>query len=120
MNIKQFDIVMVNLNPTKGSEQSWVRPCIILQSNTVSDYWKTTIIAVLTSKKIDKIYPFEVFIEKWIQNWLSLDSKIKLDQIKVIDKTRVINKIWDISNNEIIKQIYSSLDNILDRQWYFR
>lgn len=120
MNYKQFEIYNVNLNPTKGSEQSWIRPCIILQTNAVSDLWRTTIIAVFTTKKIDKIYPYEVLIKKDTSNWLLLNSKLKLDQIRVIDKTRIQNGLWKITNKNQIAEITWALDIILDIGWNFR
>ena len=120
MNYKQFEIYNVNLNPTKWSEQSWIRPCIILQTNAVSDIWKTTIIAIFTTKKIDKIYPYEVLIKKNNINWLITSSKLKLDQIRVVDKTRINKKIWIIKNKEDIWKIIWALDIILDISWNFR
>jgi len=120
MNYKQFEIYNVNLNPTKWSEQSWIRPCIILQTNAVSDIWKTTIIAVLTSKKLEKIYPYEVLINKDKVNWLKSNSKIKLDQIRVIDKTRILEKLWKVKNIKKIDEIISSIDIVLDISWNFR
>ncbi len=68
MDYPQFSIYTVNLNPTRGSEQSGIRPCLILQTNAVSDVGKTTIIAVFTTKKLEKIYPHEVFIKKDADN----------------------------------------------------
>ncbi len=120
MNYKQFEIYSVNLNPTKGSEQSWIRPCIILQTNATSDIWNTTIIAILTSKKLEKIYPYEVLIKKDNKNWLSLDSKIKFDQIRVIDKTRIQKKLWEIVDKRQIKKILEAINIILDIRGDFR
>ncbi len=51
MNIFQFEIWQLDLSPSKGSEQNGIRPCIILQTNAVSDFGFTTIVAPFTSKK---------------------------------------------------------------------
>lgn len=120
MLFNQFEVVLVNLEPTKWSEQSWVRLCVILQTNAISDYWNTTIVAPLTSKKILNIYPYEVFVKKGSVNGLKEDSKLKLDQIKVIDKSRIIKKLWTILDEDIRKDILVSLDILFDRNWDFR
>lgn len=120
MNYKQFHIFNINLNPTKWSEQSGIRPCIILQTNAVSDLWKTTIIAVFTTKRLERIFPYEVLIQKDNTNCLSSDSKIKLDQIRVIDKTRIQNKIWEIQDKKQISEIIWALNVIMDIPWNFR
>lgn len=120
MNYKQFELYYINLNSTKWSEQFWIRPCIILQTNAVSDLWKTTIIAILTTKWIEKIYPYEILIKKDNINNLYYDSKIKLDQIRVVDKTRIWKKIWEIQDKKIIDNIFKSIDILFDKPWYFR
>ena len=96
MKIFQFDIWQVNLNPTKGSEQYGRRPCIILQTNAVSDYGLTTIVAPFSSKNIDKVYSFEVRINPSKKNSLKEISKIKFDQVRVIDKSRLIKRLGGI------------------------
>jgi len=93
MKIFQFDVWQVDLNPTKGSEQKGERPCIILQTNAVSDYGLTTIIAPLTGTKIDKIYPYEIKINPSKSNGLKEISKLKLDQIRVISKERLVKRL---------------------------
>lgn len=118
MNYKQFEIY--NINPTKWSEQSWIRPCIIIQTNAVSDLWMISIIVPITTKKLNKIYPYEVFIEKNMSNWLDFDSKVKLDQIRTIDKSRIWEKIWEINNKILIRDIFIALDILMDKQWDFR
>lgn len=96
MRIFQFDVWQVNLNPTKGSEQKGKRPCVIMQTNAVSDYGLTTIIAPLTSKNTDRVYSFEAIIKPSRQNGLKEMSKIKINQVRVIDKSRLINKLGRI------------------------
>lgn len=99
MKIFQFEIWLIDLNPTRGSEQKGERPCIILQTNASGDYSSTTIIAPFTTKKLNKIYPYEIVIKPSIKNGLREDSKIKLNQIRVIDKSRLIEKIGNLEEN---------------------
>ncbi len=113
MNINQFDIWQVDLNPTMGSEQKGKRPCVILQTNAVSDYGLTTIIAPLTSKKVNKVYSFEADIKPSSRNGLRELSKIKFDQIRVIDKRRLIKKIGKIEEKYFF-EILKALKNIFD------
>ncbi|MCK5510554.1 type II toxin-antitoxin system PemK/MazF family toxin [Candidatus Parcubacteria bacterium] len=113
MNISQFDIWKVNLNPTLGSEQKGMRPCVVLQTNAVSNYGLTTIIAPLTSKKIDKIYSFEIKIKPSNKNGLKELSKIKFDQVRVIDKRRLVKKFGKIEEKYSI-EILKALKIIFD------
>ncbi len=119
MQLKQFDIVLVNLNPTKGAEQKGEnRPCIILQTNASEDYGKTTIIAPLSSN-IEKIYPFEVLLNPSKTNNLKVSSKVKFEQVRVIDKQRIINKIGRAEEKDITKIDYA-LNVIFDLERNFR
>ncbi|MCG2701137.1 type II toxin-antitoxin system PemK/MazF family toxin [Candidatus Parcubacteria bacterium] len=113
MNISQFDVWQVDLNPTIGSEQKGRRPCVVLQTNAVSNYGLTTIIAPLTSKKVDKIYSFETEIKPSNKNGLKELSKIKLDQVRVIDKRRLIKKLGEIEEKDFI-EILKALKIIFD------
>ncbi|MEA2064757.1 MAG: type II toxin-antitoxin system PemK/MazF family toxin [Patescibacteria group bacterium] len=113
MNISQFDIWQVNLNPTIGSEQNGRRHCIILQTNAASNYGLTTIIAPITSKKIEKVYPFEIKINPSNKNGLKELSKIKFDQVRVIDKRRLIEKFGKIEDRYFI-EILKALKIIFD------
>ena len=113
MNISQFDIWKVDLNPTIGSEQKGIRPCVILQTNAVSDYGLTTIIAPLTSKKTDKIYAFEVKVKPSAKNGLKELSKIKFDQVRVISKQRLIKKLGKIEEKDFF-EILKALKIIFD------
>ena len=113
MNISQFDIWKVNLNPTLGSEQKGMRPCVVLQTNAVSNYGLTTIIAPLTSKKINKIYSFEIEIKPSNKNGLKELSKIKFDQVRVIDKKRLIKKFGKVEE-KYLGEILKALKVIFD------
>ena len=113
MNISQFDIWKVDLSPTVGSEQKGKRPCLILQTNAVGNYGLTTIIAPFTSKKLDKIYSFEVKIKPSSKNGLKELSKIKFDQARVIDKKRLIKRLGKIEERHFF-EILKALKIIFD------
>ena len=117
--LNQFEIWEVDLNPTKGSEQKGIRPCLILQTNAAGDYGKTTIIVPITTKKIDKIYPFEVKMNASFKNGLRELSKIKFDQVRVIDKTRLIKKIG-IAEKRYFNAFLLAMDIIFDINGNFR
>ena len=102
MSIKRGDLFWVNLNPTKGSEQSGHRPVIILQNDTGNEYAPTVIIAPLTTTKFLKDYPTNVLIPKNICG-LKIDSTVLLSQIRVLDKVRLGNKIGHLPAAYIAK-----------------
>ena len=103
INIKRSEIVLVNLDPVKGSEQGKVRPALVIQNDISNIYSPTTIIAPITSKVYDKEYPTNVFLRS-VDSELKMDSTILLNQIRTIDKSRIIKKISKI-DSMIMKQV---------------
>ena len=92
MEIKRGDIVWVRLETVKGSEQGGTRPTIIIQNDISNKYSPTTIIAPLTSKMYVKEYPTNVFLSK-ADSKLEKDSTILLNQLRTIDKSRILKRV---------------------------
>jgi len=70
--INQYDIVLVNLDPTIGSEMKKTRPCVVLSPNEMNKYLQTIVIAPMTSSS--KAYPTRVEVKhKGIKGWVVLD-----------------------------------------------
>ena len=87
MELNQYSIVLVNLDPTVGSEIKKTRPCVILSPNEMNKYLKTVVIAPMTRSL--KKYPTRVPV-----NVNEKKGMIAIDQIRTIDKQRII-KIFD-------------------------
>jgi len=92
--MKKYDIVLVDLNPVKLSEQAWIRPCIIIQNNYANKVSTTFVIAIISS--VIKNYPHTLVLDKSNINWLSNRSRIDLLQVRTIDKSRIIKNIWEL------------------------
>ena len=103
VEIKRGDIVLVDFEPVKGSEQGGIRPALVVQNNIYNKYSPTTIVAPITSKFYKKEYPTNVFLFKTDSN-LDRDSTILLNQIKTIDKLRIRKKILVLSE-EIMNKV---------------
>ena len=103
MSIKRGDIFYVDLNPSKGSEQSGRRPVLVIQNNIGNEVSPTVIVAPLTTKKFSKEYPTNVRVKKGIAN-LKEDSAVLLSQIRTIDKNRLERKVGNISG-ELLKMV---------------
>jgi mRNA interferase MazF len=94
MEIKQYEIVLVNLDPTIGSEIKKIRPCAVVSPNELNKYLQTVVIAPLTSSS--KNYPTRVEIkQEKTKGWLVID------QIRTIDRARIVKKLGLLSANEI-------------------
>jgi mRNA interferase MazF len=91
--VKRFDVFLVNLDPTIGSEIKKTRPCIVVSPDEMNRYVATVIIAPMTTK--GKTYPTRVVCQ-----FQSKDGQIVLDQIRTIDKTRLVRKLGQISQDE--------------------
>ncbi|MES2616728.1 MAG: type II toxin-antitoxin system PemK/MazF family toxin [Bacteroidota bacterium] len=92
--INQYDIVLVNLDPTIGSEMKKTRPCVVLSPNEMNKYLQTIIIAPMTSSS--KSYPTRVEVKhKSTQGW------IVIDQIRTIDRVRIVKRFETLTDKEI-------------------
>lgn len=111
MKVKRGDIVLVDLEPAKGSEQGKTRPAVVLQNDIGNKYSPTTIVAPLTSS-YDEIYPVNVEI-KTKRSELEKDSIVLLNQIVTVDiEERIIKKLGSLDKDkmkEVDKAIEVSL-----------
>lgn len=94
MELVQYQIVLVNLDPTMGSEMKKTRPCLIISPNELNKYLKTIVIAPLTSNL--KSYPTRVLV-----NHNNQKGTVVLDQIRTIDRKRIVKVLGKISDKEI-------------------
>lgn len=96
MEIRQYDLVLVNLAPTIGSEMKKTRPCLVISPNEMNKYLQTIVIAPVTNTSRD--YPTRVSInQERIKGW------IIIDQIRTIDKRRIVKILGKLNNPEIEK-----------------
>jgi mRNA interferase MazF len=95
MEINQYQIILVNLDPTLGSEIKKTRPCVVISPNEMNKFLNTIVIAPMTTSS--KNYPTRIKVRH--------DSKIGwivLDQIRTIDKQRIIKDLARLTKAEII------------------
>ena len=105
--MKRSEIWLVNLDPTIGHEIKKTRPAVIIQNDLGNKYSDVTIVAPVTSKQLDKVYPVEVFLPKKTTG-LSKNSKVLLNQIRAIDKQRLVKKTGKV-NARIMQKINEAL-----------
>jgi mRNA interferase MazF len=94
--VKRGDVLWVNFDPTVGAEIKKIRPAIVIQNDTANRLSPITIVAAITSKFDDELYPTEVSIRSG-EAGLKQDSVITLDQIRSIDRRRIIKKLGTVS-----------------------
>lgn len=105
--MKQGDIYLINLDPAIHSEIGKTRPGMILSINAMNLYSPRLIIAPITSS-VGKIYPFEILLAdgRGTPSGLDKDSKIMLDQMRSVDKRRLIKKIGIVDHELLAKACY--------------
>jgi len=91
MKAERFDVFLVNLDPTKGREIKKTRPFLIVSPDEMNRYILTVMIAPMTTKSHD--FPTRVSCK-----FQGKDGYIVLDQIRTIDKIRLIKRLGKISN----------------------
>ncbi len=96
MDLKQYQVILVNLDPTMGSEMKKTRPCVIISPNEMNKYLNTIVIAPMTSSS--KNYPTRLEI-----NHDNKKGWIVLDQIRTVDRQRIIKILGNLTEKEILK-----------------
>ena len=105
MVIKRFDVYLINLDPTIGSEIKKTRPCLVISPDEMNRFIKTVIVAPMTSK--GATYPTRVACR-----FQGKQGQVVLDQIRTVDKTRLIRRLGKID-----KQTQTEVLSVLDEMF---
>jgi mRNA interferase MazF len=84
--VKRFDVYLVNLDPTVGSEIKNTRPCLVISPDEMNQFIRTVIVAPMTTK--GRPYPTRV-----VCRFQRKTGQIVLDQIRTVDKARLIRRL---------------------------
>ncbi|GAB2596953.1 type II toxin-antitoxin system PemK/MazF family toxin [Spirosoma areae] len=102
--VSQYDVVLVNLDPTVGSEVRKTRPCVVISPDEMNRQVNTVVIAPMTSTS--KIYPSRVQLQSGGRSgW------VMLDQVRTIDRLRITKVLGHLLTEEIeeIKQVIKEI-----------
>lgn len=86
MVVKRFEVYLVNLDPTVGSEIQKTRPCLVISPDIMNRYIATVIIAPMMTKG----RPYPTRVECHFQG---KDGQVVLDQIRTVDKVRLVRQL---------------------------
>ncbi|MBI4619563.1 MAG: type II toxin-antitoxin system PemK/MazF family toxin [Desulfobacterales bacterium] len=98
MVVNRFDVYLINLDPTVGSEIQKTRPCVIISPDEMNRHIRTVIVAPMTTAGKD--YPTRISCK-----FKKKKGQIVLDQIRTIDKTRLIKKLGSIDSETQLEVI---------------
>ncbi|MFJ7932300.1 type II toxin-antitoxin system PemK/MazF family toxin [Peribacillus sp. NPDC096448] len=109
--IKRGEIYNIDLSPVAGSEQSGLRPALIIQNDIGNENSPTVIIAVLTKQIKRNNFPTHIYLDK-DKFKLKENSILMLEHIRTVDKTRIFDKVSSIDEKtmfEVEQKILISL-----------
>jgi mRNA interferase MazF len=90
---RRGEVWLVALDPTVGHEIKKTRPALVIQNDVGNRHSPLTIVAAMTSKVVLVPYPVEVVVEPTRANGLQVPSAIRLDQIRTVDRRRLIRRM---------------------------
>lgn len=106
MVVNRFDVYLINLDPTIGSEIKKIRPCLIISPDEMNRHIRTVIVAPMTTAGND--YPTRISC-----TFKKKKGQIVLDQIRTIDKSRLIKRLGTIDPNtqaeviEVLQRVFA-------------
>jgi mRNA interferase MazF len=100
MKIKQYDIWLADLNPSRGTEPGKTRPVVIIQTDLLNDTHLSTIVCPITTNVQTDINLLRVHLKK---GQLDKLSDVLVDQIRAIDNKRLIKKVGHLNKDQIQK-----------------
>lgn len=110
MKIKQYDIWLANLNPSKGTEPGKTRPVVVVQTDLLNEIHPSTLICPITSNVNEAAQLLRVHLSK---KQLDTPSDILVDQIRAIDNKRLIKKLSKLTREQI-QQLKKNISIVLD------
>ena len=108
--VRRGDVVLVNLDPTIGVEIKKTRPAIVLSNDSINQHSQLVVVVPLTKNTV-RISPSHVVIPKGTAR-LTFTSKVVTEQIKAVDKQRIVKRIGSLSP-ALLEQVERALKNTL-------
>lgn len=99
---KRGEIYLVSFDPSVGAEIQKTRPALVLQNDVANEFSPITIVAAITSQFDDSLYPTEVLIQS-PEGGLMVNSVVLLNQIRSIDKQRLIKRFGNLTDETMIR-----------------
>jgi mRNA interferase MazF len=99
MRIKQYDIWLADLNPTRGTEPGKTRPVVIIQTDLLNEIHLSTIVCPITTNVQPEAEILRVHLRKTKLDKL---SDILVDQIRAIDNKRLIKRIGKLTEEQTV------------------
>lgn len=111
--VRRGDIWLVNWSPSRGSEQSGIRPAVVIQTDAANSnpHYPNTIVLTVSTK--GKTVPFHVPVEPSEENGLKEKSFVKCEQVLTISKDRLLRRIGRIEEN-LLKSVGASIRRVLE------
>jgi mRNA interferase MazF len=97
---RRGEVYLVSFDPTLGAEIKKTRPAVVLQNDVANRFSPITLVAAMTSQFESRLYPTEVLV-KAPEGGLEVDSVVLLNQIRSIDKQRLIRRLGKLSPQTI-------------------
>jgi mRNA interferase MazF len=98
---RRGDIFYAALDPVQGSEQGGTRPCVIIQNDLGNRLSPVVIVAVLTSRHLQHLYPTDVIVDSEASR-PQAPSRVLLNQIRTIDKSRLGRYVGRLTDDELL------------------
>ncbi len=98
MVVNRFDVFLISLDPTRGSEIRKTRPCLVISPDEMNDHIRTVIVAPMTTK--GRTFPSRVSC-----TFQGKRGQVVLDQIRTVDRTRMVRRLGTVSagvQNEVL------------------
>ena len=109
MHIRRGDITIVELDPTRGSEQRGTRPCLVVQNNIGNENAPTTVVVPFTTSFNDELYPFEVLVAA-DECALAEDSVALCSQLRTVSiEHRIVDVIGSVPD-ERMEEVDTALE----------
>ena len=104
MEVKRFDVYLVNLDPTVGHEIRKSRPCLVISPDEMNQYISTVIVAPMTTK--GRNYPTRVPCV-----FQGKEGQVVMDQIRTVDKIRLVKRLGKI-DSQTQTDVFSALSEL--------
>lgn len=105
--LRRGEIVRVQLSPVVGSEQAGERPALVISPDVINEHSPVILIAPLTSRKTERVYPFEAVIEP-PEGGVKRRSKVMLTHLRGVDKRRITD-VYGTVSTETMRRVEEAL-----------